>query len=84
MCALINGGYGWLMYQKDEEASELRSRNLDYGGSDDEMMESALSNGQFDEYPTAWVIPVEIIYKALEYFEKTGNLPEFIHWHGNV
>lgn len=84
MCALINGDYGWLMYLREEGDAGFSSRNPDYTGSDDETMEFTLSNGQVDEYPLAWVLPVEIVNKALEYFEKNHKLPDFITWHDDM
>ena len=81
MYALINGNYGWLMYLSEEGDSGLSSRNPDYNGSDNETMKFTISNGQVDNYPLSWVLPVNIVNKALLYFDKYHTLPEFITWH---
>lgn len=81
MYALINDGYGWLMYLREESDSGLSSRNPDYDGSDDETMEFTLSNGQVDCYPMSWVIPADTVQKALRYFEEKHKIPDFITWH---
>ena len=81
MYALINCNYGWLMYLSEEGDSGLSSRNPDYNGSDNETMKFTISNGQVDNYPLSWVLPVNIVNKALLYFDKYHTLPEFITWH---
>lgn len=81
MTALINGDYGWLMYLREEDDSGLSSRNPDYKGTDDETMKFYLSNGQLDEYPLSWVLPIEQVEKAIDYFEKYHKIPPFITWH---
>ena len=83
MTALINGPFGWLMYIREEGDAGFRSRNPDYGGSDAETMSFCLSNGQLDEYPLAWVLPIEQVEKALDYFEENHRPPEFIVWHND-
>lgn len=81
MCALINGNYGWLMYLREESDSGLSSCNLNYNDSENKTMEFTLSNGQVDSYPISWVIPVETVNKALQYFKETHRIPDFITWH---
>jgi len=85
MMALINGDWGWLMYLREEGDSGFSSRNPDYTGTDDDgkVMNFLLSNGQLDQYPLSYVLPVEQIMKALVYFEKHHELPEFITWHND-
>ena len=82
MTALINGGWGWLMYM-DEEGDGFSSRNPNYTGTDDDgkMMDFMLSNGQVDSYPLSYVLPAEQIMEALDYFEKQHELPGFVTWH---
>lgn len=81
MTALINGSYGFLMYLPDDESAGFTSRNPEYSGSDDETMEFYLSNGQRDEYPLSWVLPIEQVEKAIDYFDKYHKIPPFITWH---
>lgn len=86
MMALINEDWGWLMYLREEGDIGFSSRNPDYAGTDDDgkMMDFMLSNGQLDHYPLSYVLPVERVMKALDYFEKHHELPEFIMWHDDV
>lgn len=81
LTALINGNYGWLMYLSENGDSGLSSRNPGYTGDDGETMEFYLSNGQRDEYPLSWILPVEQIEKALDFFQKYHKIPPFITWH---
>ena len=83
MMALINGNYGWLMYINEEGDSGLSSRNPNYERADEDgkTMDFMLSNGQLDKYPLSYVLPVEQVMKALDYFEKYHELPQFIVWH---
>ena len=83
MMALINGDFGWLMYLREEGDAGFSSRNPEYTGSDDETMEFYLSNGQLDEYPLAWVLPIDQVKRALDYFEKHHKPPKFITWHND-
>jgi hypothetical protein len=83
MCALINGNYGWLMYLPDDEGNSFSSRNPDYKGDKNMTMEFYLNNGQRDEYPLSWVLPIGYVEQALEYFEKEKKLPPFINWHND-
>ena len=44
-------------------------------------MDFMLSNGQIDNYPLSYILPKEQVIKALDYFEKQHELPDFIIWH---
>lgn len=81
LMALINGDWGWLMYLNQDTQECFTSRNPDYTGLEDETMEFYLSNGQLDHYPMSYIIHIEQIEKALNYFEKYHKLPNFIMWH---
>lgn len=85
MGALTNGDFGWLMYLREEGDAGFSSRNPDYTGSDDDgkTMEFLLSNGQLDEYPLSFVLPLEQVIRALDYFEKYNRPPDFIVWHND-
>ena len=83
LMALINGEWGWLMYLNEDTQDCFISRNPDYTGPEDATMEFYLSNGQLDYYPLSYVIPIEQVTKALEYFEEQHKLPEFITWHND-
>jgi immunity protein Imm1 of predicted polymorphic toxin system len=83
LCALINGDVGWLMYLREEGDAGFSSRNPDYRGDPDEVIEYRLNNGQIDEYPRAWAYPVELIEPAICHFRETGSPPLFIEWHND-
>ncbi len=85
MVALINGDSGWLMYLPKEGDAGYSSRNPHYTGTDndDKTMDFLLSNGQLDFYPLSYVLPVEQVIEALNYFEKHFELPQFITWYND-
>lgn len=80
MYALINGSVGWLMYLRENGDSGFHSINPNYHGEPGEQLKFYLNNGQMDEYPMEWVLPVQEVYKALDYFEKEKKPPLFISW----
>lgn len=79
--ALINGERGWLMYLGEPGDSGYSSRNPAHDGPAEATIEYYLSNGQRDEYPASWAVPVEDIHRALEYFRRTGERAPFVAWH---
>jgi hypothetical protein len=81
LCALINGDRGFLMYLREEGDTGFTSRNPDYVGASDATLKYVLSNGQEDEYPLLWALPLDVIERALQYFKTSGMMPEFIQWH---
>ncbi|MFA5952930.1 MAG: Imm1 family immunity protein [Hyphomicrobium sp.] len=83
MCALINGNMGWLMYLRSKGDPGFSSRNPDYQGAESANIDYALSNGQRDEYPASWALPIEVIDRALEHFRKEGRPPNFVFWHND-
>src|SRR5262245_11661692 len=83
MCALINGDSGWLMYLRYNGDAGFSSRNPSYSGPPDAKQEYYLSNGQRDEYPLAWAIPIEEVHRALDHFEREQRPPPWITWHND-
>lgn len=81
MCALINGDRGWLMYLRESGDGGFSSRNPTYDGPPEAMMEFLLNNGQMDEYPLAWTLPIQEVQRALGYFKTERKPPPFITWH---
>ena len=66
---LVNGDVAWLMYLSDLQAdSSFHSCNPLYTGSVEARKEFFLSNGQRDEYPVAWTLPLEEACVACDYF----------------
>lgn len=78
ICMLRNAEAAWLMYLTHEgDAGFTSVGNLDARGS----VRYRLSNGQVDEYPSAWCLDVETCYKALAYFFVNDGLrPEWVRW----
>ena len=81
LCALIHGDQGWLMYLREPGDSGFSSRNLDYAGPEDATIDYVLSNGQRDEYPASWALPLRVVERALAHFRKTGERAPFVEWH---
>jgi hypothetical protein len=75
MCALINGDRGWLMFLRYDGDGGFSSRASDYLGPKDAVADYMLSNGQRDEYPVSWTLPVDSIYRALECFAANKSAP---------
>lgn len=80
---LVNGIHAWLMYlYNQEDASGSISRNPHYSGSTEVTMQFFLNNGQKEEYPIAWTLPLEDAFKACEYFLlNQGGQSSTIIWH---
>ena len=83
MCALINGDKGWLMYLRNPEDAGFSSRNPNYKGDKKALLEFYLENGQRDEYPLSWVLPIEEVERALNYFKEEKRPPAFITWYND-
>jgi hypothetical protein len=81
LCALFNGGIGWLMYIRESGDAGFSSRNPDYQGRANAMLEYRLSNGQQDAYPANWALPENRVNRALEYFVECRQRAPFIQWH---
>lgn len=78
ICMLRNAEHAWLMYLPNEGESGFTSIG------DPQRKDSVaycLSNGQIDEYPGSWCIPLETCYAALIFFfASEGERPDWIHW----
>jgi hypothetical protein len=81
LCALFNGGIGWLMYLRESGDAGFSSRNPDYQGKADAKLEYRLSNGQHDVYPASWALPEKQVFEALEYFVECRQRAPFVQWH---
>ena len=81
LCALINAELGWLIYLREEGDSGFSSRNPAYDGPPDAQVEYRLNNGQYDQYPASWALPISEVRRALEYFEREHRKPPFVDWH---
>jgi hypothetical protein len=84
MVALVNGKTGWLMYLRHQDGDPgFSSRNPDYAGPRDAMQDYILSNGQGDEYPLAWTLPIEELQRVMEHFVLEEEPAPWIHWHND-
>jgi len=83
LCALINGNVGWLMYLRTIGDAGFSSRNPNYSGPESATIEYFLSNGQRDEFPASWALPIFEIRRALKYFRENNRPPPFINWHND-
>lgn len=79
MSMLRNGPHAWLMY--------LRHGDGDWGfcSLSEELppgtAEFTLSNGQVDEHPLAWCIPLDQCRRAIHsFFETAGGMPRDVVW----
>lgn len=69
------------MYLSAPGDAGFSSRNPAYDGPEDAVVDFVLSNGQRDAYPASWVLPSELIERALDYVRSDGSLPPFVAWH---
>jgi len=72
MCALINGDLGWLMYLPRDGGAGFSS-----------VIEYFLDNGQLDEYPASWALPVGDVRRAIREFDAEGKPPTWVSWHND-
>lgn len=80
---LVNGERAMLVYLRDHDGDPgFTSCDPDYAGPADAMMEFMLDNGQRDEQPAAWAIPLPLAMAACEQFVATrGERPPIVTWY---
>jgi len=79
MCMLRSGEHALLMYLRFPGDPGFVSSGA---ANAEAPVRYTLSNGQVDEYPESWCVPVEQCFKALAYFfANGGKRPEWIAWH---
>jgi immunity protein Imm1 of predicted polymorphic toxin system len=84
MCMLRNGDRAWLMFLRDSDGDPgLSSRNPGLA-KDKSSTRFLLSNGQMDEYPTSWTLPIDVACRAMEAFFSTGSYPDDVTWHDDA
>jgi hypothetical protein len=71
------------MYLRKSEDPGFSSRNPNYSGPVDAVIEYVLSTGQKDEYPASWALPILEVKRALKFFGDNHKPPPFIHWHND-
>lgn len=82
LAMLVNGSRAWLMYLRESGDAGFSSRNPDYDGPREAMLPFEIENGQGDEFPVAWTLPLDEAIAACEYFVTSGGdrSPEVL-WH---
>jgi hypothetical protein len=79
LCMLSNGEHAFLMYLRFHGDSGFISVGE---AAAERTVEYQLSNGQIDEYPASWCVPIEQCYKAVAYFfVNEGRRPDWLAWH---
>jgi len=81
LSALLNGAVGFLIYLRESGDAGFTSRNPDYAGESNAVLEYQLANGQRDEFPAHWAVPESAISEALEYFVVHRQPTPFLLWH---
>jgi hypothetical protein len=83
LCALISGDVGWLMFLRAHGDPGFCTRNPDYSGSPDALIDYYLDNGQHDRYPAAWALPIAEVQRAIEYFITQAEPAPWLKWHND-
>jgi hypothetical protein len=81
LCALTNGDCGWLMHLPAAGDPGFSSRNPGYDGEPNAALSFQLSNGQVDEYPASWTLPLGELFAAIGYFCWSGGRTPSVAWH---
>ena len=84
----VPGGPSVAMLRNEEHAFLMYLRELGDSGfvssgskEPDGLVQYVLSNGQVDEHPRSWCIPLEQCYRALAFFfANDGARPEWLTW----
>jgi len=72
------------MYLRKEGDAGFSSRTPDYNGAVDAVYEYYLDNGQLDEYPAPWALPISEVQRALEHFITQAEPVPWIIWHNDA
>jgi hypothetical protein len=79
MCMLRNGQDAFLMYLRCPGDSGFTS--VGDATAKFRVVTYALSNGQLEEYPGSWCLPVAQCFEAAElFFTRNGQRPECVAW----
>jgi hypothetical protein len=81
LTAFVNADRAWLMYRVDDDDAGYSSRNPTYTGPEEAVLPYILDNGQRDEYPVSWTLPIDEVIRATEYFLETGEKAPWVTWH---
>jgi len=81
ICALVNANSAWLMFLRHEGDSGFSTRNPNYAGPQEAVIEYFLGNGQRDEYPAEWDITTTEALRGLEHFLENQEMAPWLNWH---
>jgi hypothetical protein len=81
ICALVNADAAWLMYLRFDGDAGISTRNPDYSGAPNAVIEYRLTNGQRDEYPAGWDITTAGALRALTPFFEKKEMAPWLVWH---
>lgn len=79
--AFTNKDWGCIFYHKKGTDMSYSSRNPNYHEANDDDVSFLLHNGEVDHYPASWTLPIQVITRAVDYFESVKSQPPFITWH---
>jgi hypothetical protein len=77
---LVSGDRGWLMFLREPGDAGFSSRGSDAVARRRGTLPFRLSNGQVDEHPVRWTVPIEDAIRAVEHFFEHGERAPFIRW----
>lgn len=80
---LVSGNRGWLMFLHEPGDAGFSSRGADAVARRRGTLSFRLSNGQVDEHPMRWTVPIEDALRAVEHFFEHGERAPFIRWHAD-
>ncbi len=83
---LVNGWRALLTYLPNHEGSPgYTSRSPSYAGALDAQIEFLLANGQMDEYPAQWTLPLSFgCAVCRDFIVRQGARSPLITWHDDT
>jgi hypothetical protein len=63
------------MYLRENGDAGFHSVNETYSGDEEDVIDYILDNGQRDEYPVSWALPLSDIDAALRHFSRMAHRP---------
>lgn len=71
------------MYLRENGDAGFSTRNPGYSGNPDALIDYCLDNGQRDQYPAEWALPVAEVQRALEHFITHAEPASWLTWHND-
>lgn len=82
--ALINRDRALVIFGRHDGDPGLSSRSRDTSPDQAQELEFSLSNGQRDEYPLSWTIPIRDALAAFDYAFVHQEAAPWITWHDDA